>query len=165
MSLIDSATLQMLDQNPFDPQSIVEHLGFVPDIFDFLKTKEDVLGKSRPTVTYAVAITIWAYRQKTNSQVRELPKGFLDVLWKKISEEKAGEYISELMESLEPIIWNYFLNLIQGASQKENWSKQDLTAGAMVYGTILTCCILMFWQEDYLVEIEKTLQNYGLSSF
>ena len=44
MTLIDHDTLQMMDQNSFDPQNIVEHLGFVPDIFDFLKTKEDVFA-------------------------------------------------------------------------------------------------------------------------
>ncbi|GEM_PF-2581360 len=165
MSIINASTLQTVDQNAFDPQNIVEHLGFIPDIFDFLKNKEDTLGKSRPAVTYVVALTVWAFRQETQNEARELPKGFLDVLWKKISEENAGEYISELMEKLEPTMWNYFLRLIQGAYQKEEWSQQDLTAAALVYGTILTCCILMFWPEDSLVEIENTLQNYGLYRF
>lgn len=162
MGLIQDSTLQMLDQNSFGPESIVEHLSFLPDVFYFLKKRESLLGKSRPTVTYVVAVTIWAFRQNTKSETREIPKGFLDILWKKISEENAGKYISELVEALEPRMWNYFLNLIHGASQKEEWTQQELTAAALVFGTILTCCLVIFWPENSLEQIENTLQNYGL---
>jgi len=158
MPLVDEETLNALDPNSFGPQNVAEQLAFLPDVFEFLKNRESLLGKTRPVVTYAMAATLRALRQSAEPQ-RELPPGLMEHLWSRLAEGQNGSQISEALESLEPSLWHFFLRLAHGASEREEWSHQDLAAASLVYSAVLFGCLYVFSSGRSLDVLTRAVQG------
>ena len=88
-----------------------------------------------------------------------MPPGILDSLWEKVTQTQASEKIPEVLESLEPQLWNLFLNLAEAAFAKEQWSKEEFIIAGHVYAVVLLALIYVYWPEEELPEVEKGLQS------
>lgn len=158
MPLISESCLDKLDIDPLGPQEVMEQLQFFPEVFPFLKRQEETLGRVRPLITYLVAATIWAFRDGNHSPVRKLENGFLDTVWWKLAQGEAGSELSDVLQTMEPHMWNYFLTLARAASDQENWSAEELAIAGKIYGTILLACEILFCNAQELAQLETLLK-------
>ena len=164
MGLVSQDTLKQLDEDSFGPERVAEHLGFFPELFQFLKESEQVMGRTRPVVAYATAVTVWAFRQSGGQPLRKLPVGLPQVFWERIAQGEAGEHLTECLDVLEPELWRYVQTLIRAAAIKEEWDRREMASASLVYGPVLLASTLAFWPEDKLPELEETLRSHGLGS-
>jgi hypothetical protein len=158
MPLVSEETLNAIDPNSFGPQNVAEQLAFLPEVFEFLKNRESLLGKTRPVVTYTMAANLWALRQCGHQQ-RELPAGLLDHLWERLAEGRDSSRLTEALEQLEPHLWSFSLRLMQGAMEREEWSHQDLAAASLVYSAVLFACLYVFSSSRSLEELTQAIQG------
>ncbi len=161
MGMIQRDLLKNLDQENFGPEQIVEQLSYLQEIFYFLKRIELNLDKIRPVITYMVAVSIWAFRQVSNNGPREMPAGFPEILWDRLSQGSEGKQLFDFLEKSEPDLWDYFLNVLQTAQEQEDWSQHNLTVASLVFATILTTCILIFWPKDSLASMDEDFSSLG----
>jgi hypothetical protein len=164
MTFIDQNVLAEINPDTFGPQNLAEELGFLPEIFPFLKNKEDLLGRTRPAITFVVAATIRAFRKRCGQPARSLPAGFMDRIWDRWAQGDHEDRIVDLLEALEPHLWSYFLHMAQSAVENEDWSQQDVAVASLVFATILFASIFQFWPEDYLPELEQALRDHGVTA-
>lgn len=155
MPLITDASLDQLDLDPLGPQEVMEQLQFFPEFFPFLQRNEETLGRVRPLITYLVAATVWAFREEKHQPKRQLENGFLDAFWARLAEGRGGIELSDVLQEIEPRMWNYFLTLARAASDQENWSAQELAVAGKTYGTILLACEVIYGDPDGLSKIER----------
>jgi hypothetical protein len=161
MGIIQGTILESLDQEKFGPEHISEQLSYLPEIFNFLKRIEADLETIRPVMTYIVAVTIWSFRQASPQEHNQIPPGFLDALWDRLSQGIGGRKLSEFLEQTEPNMWQYFLQVLQAAQEHEDWNEHDLAVASLVFGTVLATCILIFWPEESLISLEQDLSSLG----
>lgn len=162
MTLIEKDVLQQIDQNSFGPTNIAEQFSFLPEVFRFLQKREQILGKTRPVVTYSVAITIWALRLSGNVPSRQIAPGWQESVWERLSGGEGGEQVYELLEKAEPNMWEFFLQLIEAASLSEEWSSQEVAVASLVYGTVLIICLIIFWPEERIGDLNDLLEKLGM---
>ncbi len=151
--IINKKILDKLNIENFTPSSIAKYLEVIPELFLFLKSKEKVLGRSKGIVTFITSVTVWAFKEKTNS-LRNIPQGLLNKLWEDFA-NKDKENIFDIPHKLEPHMWNYFLSLIYLESQRGKWEKHELVRAASVYGPILIGCCWVFYSEEQLTNMEQ----------
>ena len=151
---VDEEILREIKIEDFTPSKIAGHLKLVPELFMFLKSKESILGRARGLVTFLTSVTIWAFKEKFNKPVREIPEGMLEKLWESFK-DKDNENIFDVPYRVEPSLWKYFLSLIYLEAQRDGWEKHELLRAATVYGPILIGCCWMFYPENELLNMEK----------
>ncbi|MFW6055116.1 MAG: hypothetical protein ACOC9D_04340 [Thermodesulfobacteriota bacterium] len=155
MPLISESCLNRLDLDPLGPQDVMEQLRFFPEFFPFLQRHEEIMGRLRPVITYLVAATVWAFRAENHKPKRELENGFLDSFWARLAEGRGGIELPDVLQEIEPNMWDHFLTLVRAASDQENWTAQELAVASKIYGTILLVCELIFCDEEDLLRIEN----------
>ncbi len=151
---IEEELLNKLKLDDFTPAKIVDNLKLVPEIFDFLKLKENLLGRSKGLVTYITAITIWAFRKKYKNMLRKIPESFLEKLWESFKDTNKKD-IFDVPYKIEPNMWKYFLSLIYLEAKRDNWDKMELLIAATVYAPILLGCCWIFYPEEDLLKVEE----------
>lgn len=97
----------------------MDQLKFCPEIFNFLKSKENSLGRIRPIVTYTICLSIMAYRQTSESK-RDIPSGFFLRHYgeNSLQIKKVAKLPGDIIEDLEPELWNFFLNILKKRKTK-----------------------------------------------
>lgn len=153
MAMISKAILQELQEEELVPGTMTQCLSYFPEVFEYLKQRQQDMGRARPIVTYATAATVWAFQSSGQPQ-RELPPAILQHLWSKLSQGQGGEHLSSFLEKCEPGMWDYFVRLAQAAANKEEWDESLIAAAALVYAPILTACIYVFWPQEDLENLE-----------
>lgn len=161
MSVVEETVLSQVNQESFGPERVAEHLGYFPEIFRYLKDRHADMGKTRPVVTYATAVTVWAFRT-CGDTVRDLPQGMIFNLWQRLSGGGFGDKLSGFLEEMEPHMWRFFLDLTKAAAYKEEWEQSDVAVAALVYAPVLSACIYAFWPEEELSRLEQGLSRFGL---
>jgi len=157
---ISKDKLSDLHLGELNPSKLIDQLKFCPDIFNFLKSKEISLGKIRPIITYMICFTIWILRQTTTKK-RETPEGFYGALWDKFSaDKKVAKLAGDIVEALEPELWNFFLNILEKEIQREeNITKEEIGTGALVFAIIVIGLIYSFGNDETLQKLTKLLNE------
>ncbi|MFP4672263.1 MAG: hypothetical protein ACLFMR_06840, partial [Desulfohalobiaceae bacterium] len=153
MAMITDSVLEGLQQEELVPGTMTQCLGYFPEIFEYLKQRQQDMGKARPIVTYATAATVWAF-QSCGEPQRELPSGILQHIWSKLVQGSGGDHLSSFLEQCEPGMWDYFVKLTQAAARKEDWDQSLIAAAALAYAPVLTACIYIFWPVEELEKLE-----------
>ncbi len=161
MGVITKEHFNQVNQDQYGPAQIVANLSSIPELFSFLQKKSRILQKARPMVVFAIAATVHAFYHSSYQSPRELPPGVFDAIWEKFSYEEFRQELPDFVQDLEPEAWNFFLNLVQAAYTKEEWSEQELAVASLVYGTVLTALIMMFWPEEDLYQVEDAIYGLG----
>ncbi len=161
MAVVSEDVLNQVNQESFGPERVAEHLGYFPEIFRYLKDRHSDMGRTRPVVTYATAVTVWAFRE-SGVTVRDLPQGMLQSLWQRLSGGGFGDKLSGFLEQMEPHMWRFFLDLTKAAAYREEWDQSDLAVSGLVYAPVLSACIYAFWPEEELYRLEQGLSQFGL---
>ncbi|MFO8033231.1 MAG: hypothetical protein R6U22_11890 [Desulfohalobiaceae bacterium] len=156
MAMISDAVLEGLQEEELVPGTMTQCLGYFPEIFEYLKQRQQDMGKARPIVTYATAATVWAFQNSGQPQ-RELPSGILQHIWSKLVQGRGGDHLSRFLEQCEPGMWNYFVRLTQAAAKREDWDENLIAAAALVYAPILTGCIYVFWPQEDLEDLDRNI--------
>ncbi len=157
MGLVSKDILEGYSLEEFSPGKVLEQLQDYPGVFQFLKSKEDLMGRARPLVTFMAALSIWVFK-KVSPIRRNLPPNLLDTLWKRIYSNRE---LAQKVEELESDLWDYFLSLLQGARQREEISDREIGVGALVYSTILLGLLFVFWPEEKLYLVEELIRTTG----
>lgn len=157
---ISKDKLSDLHLGELSPGKLIDQLKFCPDVFNFLKSKEMCLGKIRPIITYMICFTIWILRQTTTKK-RETPEGFYEALWLKFSaDKKVAKLAGDIVEALEPELWNFFLNILEKEVQREeNITKEEIGTGALVFAIIVIGLIYSFGNNETLQELTKLVDE------
>jgi hypothetical protein len=160
MSYISKKILTQLNLNDFTPGKIIDQLKFIPEIFSFLKSKERQMGRIRPLITYMVGVAIWAFR-KQGSLRRTLPQDFFTVFWDRFANDRdRARRLGEIIEKIEPDLWEFFLTIIQGEILRENkLSKEEIGIGALVFATIVIGLFFVFSDEDDLRILNEYIEK------
>ncbi len=161
MPVVGEWILQAAEQEEFRPEAVSEQLGFFPEIFSYLKKRHGDMGRTRPVVTLATAVTVWAFRQ-SGDPVRPMPREMLETLWERLSQGGMGDKLSGFLERMEPNMWHFFLRITETAAQREQWEQSEIAASALIYAPVLTSCIYAFWPEEKLPTLEEGLSSFGL---
>ncbi|MEF8823360.1 MAG: hypothetical protein V5B78_04475 [Desulfohalobiaceae bacterium] len=161
MPVVSEEVLNQVSQESFGPERVAEHLGYFPEVFRYLKERHEDMGNTRPVVTYATAVTVWAFRESGDT-ARDLPQGMLQNLWQRLSHGGLGDKLSGFLEEMEPNMWRFFLDLTKAAAHKEEWDQKDVAVAGLVYAPVLSACIYAFWPEEELSKLEQGLSQFGL---
>ena len=155
---ISKDKLSDLHLGELSPGKLMDQLKFCPEVFNFLKSKEIALGKIRPIITYMTCFTIWILRQTTTKK-RETPEGFFDALWDKFSaNKKVAKLAGDIVEALEPELWNFFLNILEKECQRgENITKEEIGTGALVFSIEVMGLIYSFGNDETLQKLTSLL--------
>ena len=142
------------------PSRLMEQLKFCPLIFNFLKSKEIALGKIRPIITYTICLSIWIFRQTTPKK-REIPEGFFESLWKKFTENKnVAKSPGNVIEELEPDLWNFFLGILEKEVQREkNVTKTEIGTGALVFAIVIMGLLYSFGNENTIKKLTNLIKG------
>lgn len=161
MPVVSQSVLNEVSQDNFGPEKVAEHLGYFPEVFRYLQERHADMGKTRPVVTYATAVTVWSFRA-SGDPVRDLPQGMLQTLWQRLSHGGLGDKLSGFLEEMEPHVWGFFLDLTKAAAYREEWDQADVAVSGLVYAPVLAACIYAFWPGEELFRLEQALSRFGL---
>ncbi len=157
MGLISREVLEGINLKDFPPTKVLEQLEHYPQLFEFLKSKEKLLGKTRPLVTFMCSFSIWIFKG-ISSPRRELSLDMLHALWGHVSSNRE---LAVKIEELEEDLWQYFLLFLKGATERENLSEKEIGRAALVFSTVLLALVFVFWPEERLPLLEKLIRTTG----
>ena len=157
---ISKEKLRDLHLAELTPSKLMEQLKFCPTIFNFLKSKEIVLGKIRPIITYTICLSIWIFRQTTTKK-REIPEGFFESLWNKFLENKnVAKFSGDVIEELEPNLWNFFIGILEKEIQREkDITKTEIGTGALVFAIVIMGLLYSFGNEDTITKLTELIKG------
>ncbi|GAB6888106.1 hypothetical protein JCM13304A_16040 [Desulfothermus okinawensis JCM 13304] len=155
---ISREKLLHLSLNQLTPGKLMDQLKFCPEIFNFLKSKENSLGRIRPIVTYTICLSIMAYRQTSESK-RDIPSGFFEALWRKFSSnKKVAKLPGDIIEDLEPELWNFFLNILKKERLRDdNIKNEEIGTGALVFSIVVMGLLYIFGQENTMEKLSHLI--------
>ncbi len=157
---ISREIIEEIDINDFPPGKIVEQLKFFPEIFEFLKSKEKEMGKIRPLITFLTGIAIWGFRKRTSFK-RKIPSNFFPTLWDRFkSNRESAKSMGDMVESLEPELWRYFLTTIKSETMRnKDISREEIGTGALVFSIVTMGLLFAFGDEHTLEELRNIVEN------
>lgn len=156
--IVSKKALSKIDLQQFNPGQIIDQLKFSPEIFPFLKERENIMGPIRPIITYCVGVAIWAFK-KSSLKKRDIPFGFLESLWIRIHSNKdLPKRLGDAIETLEPELWDFLLSIIKTETiRNKEITEKELGAGCLILLVVIIGLIFAFGSEQDLIEIDKIL--------